>query len=87
MRVPKSWGTYRRLPILDPGLPSRLLPPGWLREPARDLFTAVYDGLAANAQDHVRAVAARFTGDPPSGIEAHAVAELAAGLTGGSGRG
>src|SRR5256885_3840855 len=37
--------TYRRLPILDPQLPASLLPPGWLREPARDLFTAVYDGL------------------------------------------
>ncbi|WP_433729187.1 PaaX family transcriptional regulator [Actinoplanes sp. CA-051413] len=72
--------TYRRLPILDPGLPSRLLPPGWLREPARDLFVAIYDGLAPNAQDHVRAVAAACTGEPLSGIGAHTVAELAAGL-------
>ena len=72
--------TYRRLPILDPRLPGRLLPPGWLREPARDLFTAVYDGLATNAHDHVRAVAARFTDDPLPGVGAHTVAELAAGL-------
>ncbi|MEU8235568.1 PaaX family transcriptional regulator C-terminal domain-containing protein [Actinoplanes sp. NPDC048967] len=72
--------TYRRLPILDPGLPSRLLPPGWLREPARDLFVAIYDGLAPDAQEHVRAVAAACTGEPLSGIGAHTVAELAAGL-------
>ena len=72
--------TYRRLPILDPQLPIRLLPPGWLREPARDLFVAIYDGLALNAEDHVRAVAAACTDDPLSGIGAHTVAELAAGL-------
>jgi phenylacetic acid degradation operon negative regulatory protein len=72
--------SYRRLPILDPHLPLELLPPGWLREPARDLFVAVYDGLAATAQDHVRAVAARFTDGPVSGIQAHTVADLASGL-------
>jgi phenylacetic acid degradation operon negative regulatory protein len=72
--------SYRRLPILDPHLPLELLPPGWLREPARDLFVAVYDGLAAIAQDHVRAVAARFTDGPVSGIQAHTVADLASGL-------
>jgi len=72
--------TYRRLPILDPGLPARLLPAGWLREPARDLFIAIYDGLAQNAEDHVRAVAAAGTDDPLRGVGAHTVAELAAGL-------
>jgi phenylacetic acid degradation operon negative regulatory protein len=72
--------TYRRLPILDPHLPLQLLPPGWLREPARDLFAAVYDGLAPTAQNHVRAVAAGFTDGPVSGVQAHTVADLAAGL-------
>jgi phenylacetic acid degradation operon negative regulatory protein len=72
--------TYRRLPILDPHLPIQLLPPGWLREPARDLFATVYDGLASTAQNHVRAVAARFTDGPLTGIQAHTVADLAAGL-------
>jgi phenylacetic acid degradation operon negative regulatory protein len=72
--------TYRRLPILDPQLPSRLLPPGWLRGPARSLFAAIYDGLAETAQNHVRAVAARFADAPLPGIRAHTVAELAAGL-------
>jgi phenylacetic acid degradation operon negative regulatory protein len=71
---------YRRLPVLDPQLPIRLLPPGWLREPARDLFAAVYDGLASPAQDHVRAVASRFTTGPLDGIRAHTVADLLKGL-------
>ncbi|GIF02680.1 PaaX family transcriptional regulator [Actinoplanes siamensis] len=72
--------TYRRLPILDPQLPGRLLPPGWLRGPARKLFVAIYDGLAETAEGHVRAVAARFAVAPPPGIRAHTVAQLAAGL-------
>ncbi|MFD1146515.1 PaaX family transcriptional regulator [Saccharothrix hoggarensis] len=72
--------TYRRLPILDPGLPLDLLPPGWPREPARDVFNAVYDGLAAPAQEHVRAVASRFTTDPLPDVRAHTVADLLAGV-------
>ncbi|WP_127502700.1 PaaX family transcriptional regulator [Actinoplanes solisilvae] len=71
--------TYRRLPVLDPQLPARLLPPGWLREPARDLFTSVYDELAEPAENHVRAVASRHGGEVP-GIGAHTVARLATGL-------
>ncbi|WP_033443548.1 PaaX family transcriptional regulator [Saccharothrix sp. NRRL B-16314] len=74
--------TYRRLPILDPGLPLRLLPPGWPRARARDLFTAVYDGLAGPAQDHVRTVARRFTADPLTDVQAHAVSDLLSGLLG-----
>ena len=74
--------TYRRLPILDPGLPLDLLPPGWPREPARDLFTAVYDGLAVPAQDHVRAVAGRFTTDPLTDVRAHTVADMLTGSHG-----
>ncbi|GAA0514398.1 PaaX family transcriptional regulator [Paractinoplanes deccanensis] len=72
--------TYRRLPVLDPRLPLRLLPAGWLRQPARDLFVAVYDGLAATAEEHVRAVAAGFADGPVTGIRAHTVADLSAGL-------
>jgi phenylacetic acid degradation operon negative regulatory protein len=70
--------TYRRLPILDPQLPAQLLPPGWLREPARRLFIAVYDGLVETAENHVRAVA----GVDTPGIRAHTVADLAGGLLG-----
>lgn len=68
--------TYRRLPILDPQLPDRLLPPGWLREPARELFVAVYDGLAEAAEAHVRAVASRHDGGRIPDVRAHTVAAL-----------
>jgi phenylacetic acid degradation operon negative regulatory protein len=72
--------TYRRLPILDPQLPTRLLPPGWLREPARELFIAVYDGLAAAAEDHVRSVASRYAEGETTGVGAHTVADLTNGF-------
>jgi phenylacetic acid degradation operon negative regulatory protein len=70
--------TYRRFPVLDPLLPIRLLPPGWPRERGREVFVAVYDGLAEPAQEHVRAVVARCAGDSPPGIRAHTVTELSA---------
>ena len=73
--------TYRRLPILDPQLPARLLPPGWLREPARELFIAVYDGLAEPAQNHVRAVASRYAEGRIAGVGAHTVADLTIGFS------
>lgn len=73
--------TYRRFPVLDPQLSVALLPANWPRDGARDLFTAVYDGLAEVAQEHVRAVATRFAGDdPPPGIRAHTIADLLAGV-------
>ncbi|MET8578386.1 PaaX family transcriptional regulator C-terminal domain-containing protein [Streptomyces sp. NPDC005012] len=71
--------TYRRFHVLDPRLPMRCMPPGWRREQVRDLFTAVYDGLAETAQEHVRTAA----GHPPGadgGIGAHTTSELLAGL-------
>jgi phenylacetic acid degradation operon negative regulatory protein len=71
--------TYRRFPVLDPLLPTRLLPPGWPREHAREVFMAVYDGLAEPAQEHVRAVVVRCAGGPPPEIRAHTVSELSAG--------
>ncbi|SCG41651.1 PaaX family transcriptional regulator C-terminal domain-containing protein [Micromonospora zamorensis] len=72
--------TFRRFPVLDPQLPVELLPDGWLRRPARELFAAVYDGLAAPAERHVRAVVARFTDAAQPGIEAHTTADILAGL-------
>ncbi|BCL17359.1 PaaX family transcriptional regulator [Micromonospora sagamiensis] len=71
--------TFRRFPTLDPRLPVELLPPGWLREPAREVFAAVYDGLADAAEQHVRAVVARFGGSPHTGIRAHLTTDILAG--------
>ncbi|MBY8870688.1 PaaX family transcriptional regulator [Micromonospora sp. PLK6-60] len=72
--------TFRRFPTLDPQLPVELLPAGWLRQPARDLFAAVYDGLAEPAERHVRAVVARFTDGAQPGVRAHTTADLLAGV-------
>lgn len=74
--------TYRRFPILDPQLPIELMPAGWPRPRARELFVAVYDGLAEPAQEHVRTVVTRFADSPDPGIRAHTAAELAAGAEG-----
>ncbi|MDH6224512.1 PaaX family transcriptional regulator C-terminal domain-containing protein [Streptomyces sp. MJP52] len=81
--------TYRRFHVLDPRLPMRCMPRGWRRARVRDVFTAVYDGLAATAQEHVRAVAASPSGAAPStahtGIGAHTTADLLAGVRLGEG--
>jgi phenylacetic acid degradation operon negative regulatory protein len=71
--------TYRRFPVLDPLLPTQLLPAGWLRGRVREVFVAVYDGLAEPAQDHVRAVVARCGDGPRPEIRAHSIADLGAG--------
>jgi phenylacetic acid degradation operon negative regulatory protein len=70
--------TYRRFPVVDPLLPTRLLPPDWPRGRAREVFAAVYDGLAEPAQEHVRTVVARFTDGGLQEIRARTVAELSA---------
>ncbi|MFI0794303.1 PaaX family transcriptional regulator C-terminal domain-containing protein [Micromonospora rubida] len=74
--------TFRCFPTLDPQLPVVLLPQGWLRQPARELFAAVYDGLAAPAEEHVRAVVGRFSDTARSGVRAHTTADLLAGVRG-----
>jgi phenylacetic acid degradation operon negative regulatory protein len=71
---------YRRFSVIDPELPLRLLPAGWPRRPARDVFEAVYDGLARAAEHHVRTVVARHAAGRPPAIQAHTVAELLAGV-------
>jgi phenylacetic acid degradation operon negative regulatory protein len=67
---------YRHFPIIDPQLPIELMPAGWPRDEARQLFVAVYDGLAEQAQEHVRAVVTRFSGWPSPEIRAHTTVEL-----------
>ena len=71
---------YRRFPMIDPELPTKLMPPGWARERAREVFVAVYDGLARPAEEYVWAVAADVAGGPGPGIQAHTVAEMRLGI-------
>lgn len=71
---------YRQFVVLDPRLPMRLMPAGWPRERAREVFEAVYDGLAEPALDHLLRTVDRFADDPQPDIAAHTVADLRAGL-------
>ncbi|MFI1996417.1 PaaX family transcriptional regulator C-terminal domain-containing protein [Actinoplanes sp. NPDC020271] len=68
---------YRRFPLIDPELPIELMPADWPRARARKVFVTVYDGLAAPAQDHVRALVTRFSDAPCDEIRAHSTAEMA----------
>lgn len=43
---------WRKFPLLDPDLPSELLPAGWPRRRAHDLFTGRHARWAAPANDH-----------------------------------
>ena len=70
--------TYRRIPTLDPQLPVELMPAGWPRIHAREIFAEVYDRLAGQAQEHVCAVVTRFARHPHTDIRSHTVAEMAA---------
>lgn len=69
---------YRLIPSLDPQLPVELMPAGWPRARARELFVEIYDGLAEPAQDHVRAVVNRFVPQAGADLRAHTVAQMAA---------
>jgi phenylacetic acid degradation operon negative regulatory protein len=68
---------YRHFPIIDPQLPIELMPARWPRADARELFVSVYDGLAEQAQEHVRAVVTQFSDSPYPEIQAHTTAEMA----------
>jgi len=68
--------TYRRFPLIDPQLPIELMPARWPRARARETFVAVYDGLAEQAQEHVRAVVARHSGTSAPDIRAHTTAQM-----------
>ncbi len=72
--------TYRRFPSIDPLLPVKLMPPGWPRATAREVFAAVYDGLAEPAEEHVRAVVTNADDRPHPDIQAHTVDEMQAGI-------
>jgi phenylacetic acid degradation operon negative regulatory protein len=73
----KIMDAYRQFPIVDPELPIELMPANWPRAQAREVFVAVYDGLVAPAQEHVRTLVGRFGDAPSPEIRAHGTAEMA----------
>lgn len=54
---------WRGFPGLDPELPDELLPAGWPRGQARELFISTYDALGPLAEHRVRQVLARCAPD------------------------
>ncbi len=52
---------WRAFPELDPDLPDELLPDGWPRAAARELFTTTYDLLGPLAAHRVRQIIARYS--------------------------
>ncbi len=50
---------WRRLPFLDPGLATELLPPDWMGTRAADVFFALQGRLQVPAHRHVEAVRSR----------------------------
>jgi phenylacetic acid degradation operon negative regulatory protein len=49
---------WRRFPFLDPDLPAAMLPVGWPRERAHELFTERHEAWGAAAQDYFRSLEA-----------------------------
>src|SRR5262249_55550820 len=47
---------WRKFPFLDPDLPERLLPPGWPRSRAHDLFEHRHGAWHATAQDYFSSI-------------------------------
>jgi phenylacetic acid degradation operon negative regulatory protein len=71
-RVMDEW---RAFPGLDPDLPGELLPGGWPRAAARELFIGCYDLLGPLAAKRVRQVIARYSPDL-AGLAAYHSSEL-----------
>ncbi|GAA0240925.1 PaaX family transcriptional regulator [Cryptosporangium japonicum] len=51
---------WRSFPGLDPGLPSQVLPEGWPRHRAREVFSSVYDSLGPLAQVRFQHILSRY---------------------------
>ena len=78
--------TWRRLPSLDPELPSSLLPAGWPRGRCREIFMQVYDGLGPLAELRVRQIVATYSPEIAERAEHHTTASAPAGPSAGDGR-
>jgi phenylacetic acid degradation operon negative regulatory protein len=70
--------TYRRFPALDPQLPLALMPAGWPRGQARDLFAEAYDWLGPLAVVRVRQLVSDTAPDLARLVEHHTTADLLA---------
>ena len=63
--IARTWvmDEWRAFPALDPDLPAELLPGGWPRADARELFIGCYDLLGPPAALRVRQIITRYSPD------------------------
>jgi phenylacetic acid degradation operon negative regulatory protein len=61
--IARTWvmDEWRAFPALDPDLPAELLPGGWPRADARELFIGCYDLLGPLAALRVRQIITRYS--------------------------
>jgi phenylacetic acid degradation operon negative regulatory protein len=55
--------TWRLFPALDPDLPAEVLPAGWPRQRAYEIFSQLYDSLGPLAEARFRQVISRYAPD------------------------
>jgi phenylacetic acid degradation operon negative regulatory protein len=55
--------TWRIFPGLDPNLPAQVLPEGWPRRRAHEIFASVYDSLGPLAEARFRQILSRYAPD------------------------
>ena len=53
--------TWRAFPALDPDLPAEILPEGWPRQRAHEIFAQVYDSLGPLAEARFRQIISRYS--------------------------
>ncbi len=72
-RIMDSWRTF---PGIDPDLPANLMPSGWPRRRAHDIFVEVYDTLGPLAALRVRQIVEWHSDDLAEMIEWHTTRQL-----------
>lgn len=70
--------SYRRFPAMDPEFPDELMPAGWPRRQARDIFVEMYDMLGSLAEVRVRQIVGHYAPELSGTVHHHTVAELLA---------
>ncbi|MDQ2876551.1 MAG: PaaX family transcriptional regulator [Actinomycetota bacterium] len=62
--------TWRAFPALDPDLPAEILPAGWPRQRAHEIFALVYDSLGPLAEARFQQIISKYSPEP-AGLAHH----------------
>jgi len=74
--------TWRLFPALDPDLPAEILPDGWPRQRAYEIFSLLYDSLGPLAEARIRQIISRYAPDL-AGLARHLTTQARIGPGGG----